>query len=76
MFEDDTIYDNAFGFLGGQPLQSEEIEQLHLPPDTIRRLRYLLEQEKQGKITPLECFQLNAFKEAAFFLRMGSRRDT
>ena len=66
-----AAYNSPAVFLGNQPLESEEIETLRLPPDTIRRLRYLLEQEKQNKLTVLEQFQLNAFKEAAFFLRMS-----
>ena len=52
---------------------SEDIEPLGLPPDSIRRLRYLIEQEKQGKITALEQIQLNAFKEVVFFRGIASR---
>lgn len=70
------IYDAMFNFLGDQPLQSDEIETLNLPPNTIRRLRYLLAQEARGDITTLQQFQLDAFKEVAFFLRLGNKHNS
>jgi|GEM_PF-4027796 len=59
----------------GKPLTSEEIEALNFPPNTVRRVRVLLSKEAQGKLTPLETIQLEAFKEAAFFSRLGKRRQ-
>ncbi|HLA45030.1 MAG TPA: hypothetical protein VJZ27_16410 [Aggregatilineales bacterium] len=62
-------------YLTSLPIQSEDIEPLGLPPDSIRRLRYLIEQEKQGKITRLEQIQLNAFKEVVFFRSISTKHQ-
>lgn len=54
----------------GAPLTVEEFERLNLPALSLRRLRQLLEAKREGQLSFKERAQLEAFREAAFYLRM------
>lgn len=62
-------------YLSDKPLVCEEFAGLNLPNASILRLRCLIEQEKKGQLTYIERAQLEAFREAAFYIRMGDRAD-
>lgn len=72
MIDNTTLYTAVLDYLGA-PLTAEELETLHLSPMTMRRLVSLLEAEQTRPLTVCEAAQLEAFKEAAFYLRMGSK---
>lgn len=57
-----------------KPLTCEEVESLKFSPDTVRRVRVLLQKEANGTLTTIEAIQLDGFKEAAFFNRLGNRQ--
>ncbi len=52
------------------PLSEEDFAALNLPPASIRRLRYLLEQRRRAALLPTEQMDLEGFRQAAFYLRM------
>lgn len=55
----------------GAPITVEEFERLNLPALSLRRLRQLLEARREGQqLSFKERAQLEAFREAAFYLRM------
>jgi hypothetical protein len=65
-----TLFNALFDFLK-TPLSVEELATLNLPADAMRRLNLLIEAEKTRDLNNRERAQLEAFKEAAFYLRMG-----
>jgi hypothetical protein len=64
----------VFDYLG-DPITLEEFEVLGLPESTMQRLAHLLEVEAAGMLSPTEAAQLEAFREAAFYMRMGHREQ-
>jgi len=70
MANNNTLFNALFDFLE-TPLTVEELSGLNLPADTMRRLNLLIEAEKTRELNTREQAQLEAFKEAAFYLRMG-----
>lgn len=67
-----TLYNAVFEYLG-TPLSADEFRVLNLSDHTMRRLYRLLVAEKERQLSIREQAQLEAFKEAAFYLRMGSK---
>jgi hypothetical protein len=67
-------YKAVFDYLG-DPITLEEFEILDLPESTMQRLAHLLEAEIAGTLTVTEIAQLEAFREAAFYMRMGHREQ-
>jgi hypothetical protein len=65
-----TLFSVLFDFLK-TPLTADELSSLNLPADAMRRLNLLIEAEKTRELNNREVAQLQAFKEAAFYLRMG-----
>ena len=61
---------SLFNFLK-TPLILEELSSLNLPAETMQRLNWLIEEEKVRDLNNREQAQLEAFKEAAFYMRMG-----
>ena len=53
------------------PLTVEEMSALNLSAETMRRLNWLIKEEKVRELNNRETAQLEAFKEAAFYMRMG-----
>jgi len=68
LFKGDFVYLDA-------PVTSEEIASLGLSAHTMRRLLYLIEGDKQAKLTPREEQELNAFQQAAVFLRLAAQHQ-
>jgi hypothetical protein len=67
-----TTFSSVQEYLG-QPLSPEDFADLNLSDKTMRRLYLLLKAEKERRLSFREQAQLDAFKEAAFYLRMGSK---
>lgn len=67
------VYTEVLNYLGA-PLTCEEIEALDLPKSTILRLRNLLKASVERQLDAREQAQLEAFREAAFYLRMGAQK--
>jgi hypothetical protein len=67
-----TLYNHVLDYLG-TPLSADELRVLNLSDQSMRRLYRLLKAEKERQLSIREQAQLEAFKEAAFYLRMGNK---
>lgn len=72
MLPNDSIFTSVFDFLG-TPISPDELDELNLSDKTMRRFHRLLKTEKERRLSVREQAQLEAFKEAVFFVRMGKR---
>ncbi|MFP4323382.1 MAG: hypothetical protein ACLFTK_13090 [Anaerolineales bacterium] len=67
-----TLYHEHYDYLS-EPLTVADFEGLGLHEKTLRRLRYLLEARRLGTMSPRERAELDSYREAAFYIRMGKQ---
>ena len=68
------VYSAVLEYLGS-PVTVEEIASLGLSKTTLNRLCSLIEASRQRSLTPMEQAQLEGFREAAFYIRMGAQKS-